>query len=125
MLLVESNIFIYAILPEHKRLHSWLVKQDVAVAETTLVEVLGFHRLPVEDAQALEHLFNMARILPMSRSIIDQAIALRQQRKMSLGDSLIAATALDHGIPLVTRNTSDFEWIEGLVFEDVGAFFGN
>jgi predicted nucleic acid-binding protein len=125
MLLVESNIFIYAILSEHKKLLNWLVKQHFAVAETTLVEVLGFHRLPAEDAQSLEHLFNIATILPMSRAIVDQAIALRQQRKMSLGDSLIAATALDHGLSLVTRNTSDFEWIEGLVFEDVSHFFEN
>jgi predicted nucleic acid-binding protein len=123
MLLVESNVFIYAILPEHKRLRSWLVKQEFAVAETTLVEVLGFHKLSDSDAQALEQLFNMARVLPMSRDIVDQAIALRRQRKMSLGDSLIAATALDHKIALATRNTRDFEWIEGLKFQAVSDFF--
>ena len=123
MLLVESNIFIYAIKPEYKRLRNWLVKQDFAVAETTLVEVLGFHRLPAEDEQALKHLFNMAKILPMSRTIVDQAIALRQQRKMSLGDSLIAATALDHDIALITRNIGDFEWVEGLQLQNISQFF--
>ena len=123
MLLVESNIFIYAILPEHKRLRRWLVKQDFAVAETTLVEVLGFHKLSDEDAQQLELLFNMAKVLPMSRAIVDQAIALRRQKKMSLGDSLIAATALDYKIPLATRNTGDFEWVADLRFKDVSQFF--
>ena len=123
MLLVESNIFIYAILPEHKRLRRWLVKQDFAVAETTLVEVLGFHKLSDEDAQQLELLFNMAKVLPMSRAIVDQAIVLRRQKKMSLGDSLIAATALDYKIPLATRNTGDFEWVADLRFKDVSEFF--
>jgi predicted nucleic acid-binding protein len=33
---------------------------------------------------------------------------------MTLGDSLIAATALVHGRTLVTRNTKDFQWIAGL-----------
>ena len=33
---------------------------------------------------------------------------------MTLGDSLIAATALVWDHELVTRNTEDFAWIEGL-----------
>lgn len=114
MLLIESNIFIYAILPEHKVLRDWMLKQEFAAAEISLVEVLGFHRLKDDDARELEILFNMARVLPMSRDITDKAIALRRQRKMGLGDSLIAATALDYNIPLATRNTSDYDWIEGL-----------
>ena len=118
MLLIESNIFIYAILPEHKALRDWMVKQDFAAAEITLVEVLGYHRLKDEDARELEMLFNMARILPMSRDITDRAIQLRRQRKMGLADAMIAATALDYNIPLVTRNTSDYDWIEGLVLQN-------
>ncbi len=33
---------------------------------------------------------------------------------MSLGDAIIAATALEHYQTLVTRNIKDFDWIEGL-----------
>ena len=33
---------------------------------------------------------------------------------MSLGDALIAATALEYGYELVTRNTQDFRQISGL-----------
>jgi toxin FitB len=46
--------------------------------------------------------------------LIDAAVGLRRQRKMSLGDSLIAATALAQGLTLVTRNIRDFQWIETL-----------
>jgi predicted nucleic acid-binding protein len=35
-------------------------------------------------------------------------------KKMSLGDTLIAATVLDYAIPLATRNTKNFAWIPGL-----------
>jgi predicted nucleic acid-binding protein len=42
------------------------------------------------------------------------AVQLRQQRKISLGDALIAGTAIVHGRTLVTRNTDDFAWIDGL-----------
>nr|VFK53924.1 MAG: PIN domain-containing protein [Candidatus Kentron sp. TUN]VFK55822.1 MAG: PIN domain-containing protein [Candidatus Kentron sp. TUN] len=53
-------------------------------------------------------------MLPVSYPIIEQAISLRQQRKMSLGDALIAATALAHDLELATANTNDFDWIEDL-----------
>jgi len=33
---------------------------------------------------------------------------------MKLGDAIIAATAMTHGIPLVTRNEDDFKHIAGL-----------
>lgn len=115
MLLIESNIFIYAILPEHKALRDWVVKQDFAAAEISLVEVLGYHQLKDDEARELELLFNMAKVLPMSRDIVDKAIQLRRQRKMGLADSFLAATALEYNVPLVTRNTSDFDWVEGLV----------
>ena len=39
---------------------------------------------------------------------------LRQMKKMSLGDSLVAATCLAHDLTLVTRNAADFSWIENL-----------
>jgi predicted nucleic acid-binding protein len=42
------------------------------------------------------------------------AIALRQQRKMSLADSILAATALENDLELVSRNVDDFKWIAGL-----------
>ncbi len=33
---------------------------------------------------------------------------------MTLGDALVAATALAHGLTLVTRNVDAFKWIAGL-----------
>jgi hypothetical protein len=33
---------------------------------------------------------------------------------MSLGDALVAGTALARGLTLVTRNVEDFRWIQGL-----------
>ncbi len=37
---------------------------------------------------------------------------------MSLGDAIIAATALEYNATLVTRNTSDFDWISDLILEN-------
>ena len=53
-------------------------------------------------------------ILPVARGIARHAAWLRRQaqeegRIIHLADALIAGTALDQGLRLVTRNTSDFE----------------
>ena len=37
---------------------------------------------------------------------------------MSVGDAIIAATALKYHEILVTRNTADFNWIDGLKIID-------
>jgi predicted nucleic acid-binding protein len=39
---------------------------------------------------------------------------LRQQRRIKLPDATIAATALAHGLPLITRNAADFQGVAGL-----------
>ena len=50
--------------------------------------------------------------------MLSKAVELRQIRKLSLGDALIAGTALAHGLTLVTRNSADFNWIKGLALLD-------
>ena len=65
-----------------------------------------------------EEFFAAATVLPLSDAVLQQAIKLRQIRKMSLGDALVAATALVHGLMLLTRNVKDFEWVPGLRMTD-------
>ncbi len=54
------------------------------------------------------------RILPVDTTVIErwaelQASARNAGQRMPLIDSLLAATALSHGLTLVTRNIADFE----------------
>jgi toxin FitB len=85
-----------------------------AVSAVSYVKVLGFHRLTAGEKQLLEAFFAAATILPISQPILEEAVKLRQQKNISLGDSLIAATCLVHKLTLVNRNTADFTWITGL-----------
>ena len=84
----------------------------------TRLEVFGYHKLNIADRIDLTRLFALTRIYPVSSAIIDVAISLRQQRKMSLGDAVIAATALEYRQTLVTRNVKDFDWVERLKVVD-------
>ena len=66
----------------------------------------------------LEDIFALCDVLPLTQAIADQSIYLRQQRRIGLGDAIIAATAMVHNLALVTRNTEDFRWISGLELMD-------
>ena len=113
-MLVDSNILIYAAQPVHAQLRRFIADHAPAVSAVSYVEVLGYDQLDDEERQYLEAFFRLARVFPLSQAVLDQAVALRQQRKMSLGDALVAGTALAHGLTMVTRNVEDFHWIQGL-----------
>ena len=113
-MLLDSNIIIYAALPEYGALQDFIAQHAPAVSAISRVEVLGYHLLTQQDRSDFEEFFAAATVLPVSDSVISKAIELRQQRKLKLVDALIAGTALAHGLTLVTKNLQDFEWIDGL-----------
>jgi toxin FitB len=117
-MLLDSNIIIYATQPEHAELRRFIAENDVVVSAVSYVEVLGYHKLTETDRTSLTAFFTAAQVLPVTQGILDRAVRLRQTRKMSLGDALVAATALEYGRTLVTRNVKDFSWISGLTLHN-------
>ncbi len=113
-MLVDSNIIIYAAEPENIDLQRFLYAQPRAVSIAGYIEVLGFHGLEDYQMTFFEGFFREVEVLHLTPEIADRAITLRQQRRIGLGDAIIAATALEHNLTLVTRNTSDFRWIDNL-----------
>jgi len=113
-MLLDSNIIIYAAQPEHADLRTFIAEQAPEVSAVSVVEVLGYHKLTDEARTHFEEFFAAARVLPISNSVITWAVRLRQQRRMTLGDALIAGTALTHDLTLVTGNTDDFRWVPDL-----------
>ena len=113
-MLIDSNIIIYAARPEHGQLRQFIADHGPFVSAVSYVEVLGYHKLADEQRVLLEAFFIAAPMLALAQPVLDQAVKLRQLRKMTLGDALIAGTALAHHLTLVTRNSADFTWIAGL-----------
>lgn len=113
-MLFDSNIVIYSTQPDYPQIQTLLDEQDISVSAISCIEVLGYHQLEDLEKAELEAFFQTVVILPVESGVIDVAVGLRQQRKMSLGDAIIAATAISYQKILVTRNITDFKWIEGL-----------
>lgn len=117
-MLVDSNVLIYATKPEHAQLRQWLVEALPKVSIITRVEILGYHKLHSAEKTALTELLNCLELVYLTPASYEIAIQLRQQRKLTLGDALIAATSLERGYALATCNTSDFAWIDDLELVD-------
>ena len=113
-MLLDSNILIYGAESGEPRLDAILDRTDLAVASVTCIETLGYHRLSEAERDGLQAAIARMKVLALSDGVMERAISLRQQRRMGLADAIIAATALVHDLPLVTRNVDDFKHVAGL-----------
>lgn len=113
-MLLDSNIIIYAAMPEYKDLRELIARYTPKVSAISQIEVLGYHQLTAEEQKYFGLFFDASTILALNKDIVNRSILLKQQKKISLGDAIIAATALEYNLQLVTRNSKDFAWIDGL-----------
>lgn len=113
-MILDTNIVIYACQPGGEWLAPWTTHPDAAIASITRIEALGFAGILAEEEAAILDFIHSSLIYALDDEVIEQAIHLRQHKKMKLGDAIIAATAVAYAIPLVTRNEDDFKNIAGL-----------
>lgn len=118
MTLLDSNIIIYAALPESRELRRWIENCEPTASAISMVETLGFRKLAPAERAYLGSFFAAVHVFPVSDVVIQHAVVLRQHRKMSLGDALVGATAIVHQVELATRNVRDFDWIAGMKIID-------
>ncbi|MBW3605884.1 MAG: type II toxin-antitoxin system VapC family toxin [Actinobacteria bacterium] len=63
---------------------------------------------------AVSQLLAPFREFPVNRDVAERAGRIRRDTQLRLPDALIAATALEHGLSLATRNHADFQPVTGL-----------
>jgi predicted nucleic acid-binding protein len=66
------------------------------------------------DEQVVEFLLAPLQELPVDRAVAERAGRIRRETGIRTPDALIAATALEHRLRLLTRNVRDFEPVPGL-----------
>lgn len=115
-LLLDSNIIIG--LVKGRLPFSKLEEPELIVSEITRLEIFGYHKLQHLEEELLHQFFGNIVCLPISEIIINQAIYYRKQKKMSIGDAIIAATAKVNSLPLATANTKDFKHLKSIELID-------
>ncbi len=114
MYLIDSNIIIYSANKSFDYLRPIIKDENSYVSLISKLEVLGYKNLDEKSKIYFENVFYTLNNIDLESDIIELAINLRQKKKLSMGDSIIAATALKYNFELLTRNISDFDWIKGI-----------
>lgn len=127
-LLVDTNILVYAYRQQggcRERLEA-CTPADVFISALSVVEIeLGIAKAarPEPLRRFLDDSLRRYRLLPLDLDGARRAGRLRAQLESKgtpIGhyDTLIAGTALAHGLTIVTRNTREFTRVPGLNVED-------
>lgn len=114
MRILDSNLLIYSAQEEFSFLRPLIRDKETYLSAVSKIETLGYSKLSADERQYFEDVFTSSTVLVVSNDVIDKATELRQQKKMSIGDAIIAANALLNDLELYTRNTKDFTHITGL-----------
>jgi len=116
--LIDTNVISHLFsnrLPETgKEFVTEIINSNFIISVVVEIEVLTHHEDP-EKLPFIEEFISMAEILPLDREITKKAIELRRNnRKLKLGDAIIAATAIINQLTVVSNNVKDFINIKGL-----------
>ena len=105
-LLVDSDVFVdhlrgaVALAPGRHRLHYSVVTRAELFAGNTATNLTSQLLAPFRE-------------LPVDRAVAERAGRVAREFGTRLPEALIAATALEHGLGLVTRTVRHFESIRG------------
>lgn len=107
-LLLDSDVLV-----DHLRGHRRMVagRDELYVSAVTRVELFAGRGT---EERRIRRLLEPMENLPVDGAIAERAGRLRRSTHIRLPDALIAATALEHRLTLVTRNARDFGSVKGL-----------
>lgn len=84
--------------------NSGLMARECAYSSVTRMELLGYPGITADEDALIRQRLAQFTLLSITLTIEDKAIELRRSRRIKLPDALIAATALCHGLDLLTMD---------------------
>jgi hypothetical protein len=107
-ILLDSDVLV-----DHLRGHRRIVpgRDELFVSAISRAELFSGRGA---EEQRIRRLLEPMTNLSVDAAIAERAGRLRRETRRRLPDALIAATALEHRLTLVTRNVRDFEGVKGL-----------
>lgn len=113
--LVDTNIFIYYLKDDE--VVTSLLKEEF-ISENKIIysiineiELISFPKLSSDESLVIKNFLSCFSRVYISDNIINRTIEIKRKHNLNLGDSIIAATALELEAILVTKNEKDFSKI--------------
>lgn len=106
-ILVDTDLFVdhlrgsHELKPSKHRLHYSVITRAELFAGNTATNLVST-------------LLSPFREIPVDRDVAERAGRIRRESGIRMPDALIAATAIEHGLGLATRNRTDFDKVRGL-----------
>lgn len=92
-----------------------ILKESVpAISAITEIELLCWKTATNKDIAVLKNFIADSVVFELDQYIKDKTVELRKTYAIKLPDAIIAATAFTNDLTLISRNTKDFDKIEGL-----------
>ncbi|WP_035374988.1 PIN domain-containing protein, partial [Pseudoduganella violaceinigra] len=112
LILFDTNIFVDMLNGVHEATVELGNYDNPAISVITYMELLSGVTTRPQDTPVLEAVLSEFIVLHIDLQVIESTIAIRGKSlmtppKIKLPDAIIAATALSHQVPLITRNSKD------------------
>jgi predicted nucleic acid-binding protein len=107
-LLVDTDVFVDHLRGAHELAPA---RDSISYSVITRCELFAGAQ---EHETAVELLLSPFSELPVDRRVAETAGRIRRETGVRTPDALIAATALAHGLTLMTRNRRDFDGVPRL-----------
>jgi predicted nucleic acid-binding protein len=116
---VDTNVFS-KIFKGDSAVKSYVESLNASVDATVYIECLQGSKSNREKREIRKYLSNFPLLLitpKISRRAIDLIETYSNSRGLMIADALIAATALENDLTVVTYNVDDFEFIQDLIWQ--------
>lgn len=92
-----------------------IINDTIYISVITRIELLGWKSIVAKDEKVIKEFISDSTVFSLEESIIERTISLRKTIRIKLPDAIIAATALEHNMHLITHNIKDFKRVPDLV----------
>ena len=100
--LLDTNILVYAL----KGVPSVMpyFEEDCYLSVITEIEIIGITELDKREISIRQSAIDFCTVIPLTNSIKNEAVRLKQHFKIKVPDAVIAATAIVEGYTLITAD---------------------
>ena len=99
---VDTNAVLYSI--KDNPCMSPYLDSEFGISVITEMELLSFRSITEEEENIIRRITAKCMYFPLSNTIKEKAISIRRKYGTKLPDSIVAATAICVGVPLITAD---------------------